>query len=173
MDAFSQFLKELLHKGCVLNWNRQSWFYFSDWSVCINPIENAPIILHSYNLKSACSFVKLQQVMNVPSTSVRECQPRNFNNHKYNWVTQELNLILATISFSSKICGSPSDCWVNSVANVKSHKTHTREKRRKRKKSAQIFTYFHIFTLTFNFVEQRFPTFFKCLWEHLCDFQLR
>lgn len=79
--------------------------------------------------------------MYVPSEeSVRECQPWNFNNHEYNWVTQELNLILATISFSSKIFGSPSNCWVNSVANVKSHNTHER-KTPKNEKSAQILSH--------------------------------
>lgn len=81
--------------------------------------------------------------MNVPlEESVRECQPWNFNNHEYNWVTQELNLILATISFSSKICGSPSDCWVNSVADVKSHNTH----KRKSQKTQNLQKYFHIYT---------------------------
>ena len=83
--------------------------------------------------------------MHVPlEESVRECQLWNFNNHEYNWVTQELNLILATISFSSKICGSPSYCWVNSVANVKSHNTHER-KTTKNEKSAQILS--HLDTL--------------------------
>ena len=41
-----EFLKDILHKRCVLNGNRQSWFYFSDWSVCINLVQNAPITLH-------------------------------------------------------------------------------------------------------------------------------
>lgn len=80
--------------------------------------------------------------MHVPlEESVRECQLWNFNNHEYNWVTQELNLILATISFSSKICGSPSNCWVNSVANVKSHNTHERKTPKNEKFCTNTFTF--------------------------------
>ena len=65
-----EFLKDILHKRCVLNGNRQFWFYFSDWSVCINLVQNAPITLHSQLLIKCLYFCQTAAIDECPFRGV-------------------------------------------------------------------------------------------------------